>query len=135
MDARTVLRRAWNDSVWSKVIAAAITAALAGGLSILAGSWDSLETSRRQLLQVVAAQVMLPAWSLATFGLAAVVLAGLSCRSWHRSRRRGHTGCNAGDADDIQPNAVPIVEARLFACPWEPPPDYALTPAVTSRVP
>lgn len=117
MDARTVLRRAWNDSVWSKVIAAAITAALAGGLSILAGSsWGSLGTAPSQLLQRVAAPVTLPAWSLA-LGLVAAVLAGMSCRLWTRDNARRDTR----DVDDIQPNAVPIVEARLFACPLESP--------------
>jgi hypothetical protein len=129
MDARTILQRAWNDSVWSKVIAAGITAALAGGLGALAGSW--LETSRHQLLQLVAAPVTLPAWSLAALGLAIAALAGLLCRTWSRD----HAQRNARGTDDIQPNAVPIVEARLFACPLESPPDYALTPAVTSRVP
>lgn len=119
MDARTILRRAWNDSVWSKVIAAAITAALAGGLSVLAGSWGSLGTAPSQLLQRVAAPVTLPAWSLAAFGLVIAVLAGLSCR-----KRR-----NANTADDIQPNAVPIVEARLFALPVAP----AVEQAAASR--
>ncbi len=115
MDARTILQRAWNDSVWSKVIAAAITAALAGGLGALAGSWESLETSRHQLLQLAAAPVTLPAWSLAALGLAIAALAGLLCRTWSRD----HAQRNAGGAEDIQPNAVPIIEARLFACPLE----------------
>jgi hypothetical protein len=128
MDARTILQRAWNDSVWSKVIAAGITAALAGGLGALAGSWESLETSRHQLLQLIAAPVTLPAWSLAALGLAIAVLAGLLCRTWSRDHAQG----NARGTDDVQPNAVPIVEARLFACPLEPPSNYA---AVTSRVP
>ena len=117
MDARIVLRRAWKDSVWSKVIAAAITAALAGGLSTVAGSWESLGIARRQLLQFVAAPVTMPAWSLAALGLLIAVLAGLSCRRWTRDRARH----DARVADDIQPNAVPIVEARLFACPLEAP--------------
>lgn len=111
MDARTVLRRAWNDSVWSKVIAAAITASLAGTASLLATSWESLEASRHQLLRLVEAPVTLPAWSLAALALAMSGLVLLSCR-----KRR-----NTNAADDIQPNAVPIVEARLFACPLEPP--------------
>ncbi|MBN9488542.1 MAG: hypothetical protein J0H44_15000 [Alphaproteobacteria bacterium] len=119
MDARTVLRRAWNDSVWSKVIAAAITAVLAAGLGTLASSWDALP--RHQLLQFVATPVTLPAWSLAAFGLLVAVLAGSSCRGWRRRRRRDHAGCDVRSADDIQPNAVPIVEARLFACPLESP--------------
>ena len=119
MDARTVLRRAWNDSVWSKVIAAAITAVLAAGLSTLASSWDALEAPRHQLLHFVATPVTLPAWSLAALALVMAVLVGLSCRKRH----------NTTGADDIQPNAVPIVEARLFACPLESP-----TPT-PSRVP
>jgi len=114
MNARTVLRRAWNDSVWSKVIAAAITAALAAGLSTLAGSWESLATSRHQLLQLAATPITLPAWSLAALGF---VIAALLCRG----RSRDHAQRNAGNADDIQPNAVPIVEARLFACPLDSP--------------
>ena len=111
MDARMVLRRAWNDSVWSKVIAAAITAALAAGLSTLASSWESLGAFRHQLLWLVETPVTLPAWSLAALALVMAVLVGLSCRKRH----------NTNGADDVQPNAVPVVEARLFACPLEAP--------------
>ncbi|MBS0220025.1 MAG: hypothetical protein JSR91_04705 [Proteobacteria bacterium] len=46
VSARTALDTAWNDRVWSKVIATAIAAALAALLETLAGHMNAPETLR-----------------------------------------------------------------------------------------
>lgn len=103
----TLLRKAWTDSVWSKVIAAGITAALAGLLGVLAAWWRTLEGFRRSIFWLVDRPVTLPAWSLlALGGLIALLLFWLS-----RWRRR--PGAEMADVSDaVQPNAVPVFEAR-----------------------
>ena len=111
MSARTILDRAWNDSVWSKVIATAITAALAGLLGSLAGYVNVPETLHGRILRRIDAPVTLPAWSLAALGLVIVVLA-IVVLALSRRRGRGKPA-----AEDIQPNAVPVIEARALAWP------------------
>lgn len=101
----TLLQRAWTDSVWSKVIATGITAALAGLLGALAAWWRTLEGLRRSIFRLVDMPVTLPAWSLLALGcLTALVL-------WLSRRNR----CTADAADALQPNAVPVLEARFAA--------------------
>ncbi len=93
-----MLRRAWNDSVWSKVIAAGITAALAaiGGFAM-----KPLERAGTQLADALAASVVVPVW-LVCGGLAllAVQIAAVVLLCRERTTR-------AQDADP-QPNAVPV---------------------------
>jgi hypothetical protein len=94
-----ILRRAWNDSVWSKVIAAGITAALAAIGSLAVGQWHEVNDSAGALGAALASSVSVPVWLLALLAgsVAALVLA-LS--------RRGNLD---GDASvDVQPNAVPV---------------------------
>ncbi len=110
MSTWTILRKAWNDSVWSKVIAAGITAALAAIVGALATYGELLAKSRPQILRLIDAPVVMPAWSLAALGLLIAVLAWLSLR------RRP----KAGTTDDIHPNAVPITEAHLLVSPMIP---------------
>ena len=98
MSVLTVLRKVWNDSVWSKVIAAGITAALAavGGLAF--ARWDTLTRP-----------VPVPLWLLLVLALAFVALAAL---------RRPRTS----DADDdAQPNAIPIarIDTSFLERPFE----------------
>lgn len=114
VSARTVLDKAWNDSVWSKVIATAITAALAALLGSLAGYVNVPETLRAQVLRWIDAPVTLPAWSLAALGLVIVVLA-IAVLAAPRRRGRGKA-----DAEDIQPNAVPVFDARVLTRSDEP---------------
>ena len=105
----TLLRRAWTDSVWSKVIATGITAALAGLLGALAAWWRTLDGFRGSIFRLVDRPVTLPAWSLLALGcLIALVL-------W-RSRRTRRRRAEANDAvDALQPNAVPVLEAHVAA--------------------
>jgi ABC-type sulfate transport system permease component len=71
----TLLRRAWTDSVWSKVIATGITAALAGLLGALAAWWRTLDGFRGSIFRLIDRPVTLPAWSLLALGcLIALVL-------------------------------------------------------------
>lgn len=103
----TLLRRAWTDSVWSKVIAAGITAALAGLLGALAAWWRTLEGLRGSIFRLVDQPVTLPVWSLmALGGLIALVL-------WLSRRKQRRTAEAADVSDTLQPNAVPVLEARL----------------------
>lgn len=92
MSVLAVLRKVWNDSVWSKVIAAGVTAALAAGGSLAFAHWDTLGGLLAELTQPVA----VPLWLLLAVGLALVALV------FRRFRL-------SGSDDDAQPNAVPVV--------------------------
>jgi len=103
------LQKAWTDSVWSKVIATGITAALAGLLGALAAWWRTLDGLRRSIFRLVDMSVTLPAWSLLALGcLIALVL-------WLLRRNRRCRAEAADTADALQPNAVPVLETRVAA--------------------
>lgn len=98
-----VLRKVWNDSVWSKVIAAGITAALAAIGSLAYAHWDTLD-----LAAVLTRPVPVPLWLLLALGLAFVALAFRRLRGF--------------DADDeAQPNAIPIarIDTPFLERPFE----------------
>lgn len=103
----TLLRKAWTDSVWSKVIATGITALLAGLLGALAAWWRTLDGLRGSILRLVDMPVTLPAWSLLALGGLIALALGLS-----RRKRRTAPAADA-PTDALQPNAVPVLEARL----------------------
>src|SRR5215470_13351958 len=96
-----VLRKVWNDSVWSKVIAAGITAAMAAIGSLAYAHWDTLG----DLAAVVMQPVSVPLWLLLALGLALVGALAFA------RFRRFDSGSDTGD--DAQPNAIPI--ARIDA--------------------
>ena len=93
-----VLRKVWNDSVWSKVIAAGITAALATIGSLAYAHWDTLGDLAAELTR----PVPVPLWLLLALGFAFV--AALAFR-----HRRG-----TASGDDAQPNAVPVARIDLL---------------------
>jgi hypothetical protein len=99
-----VLRKVWNDSVWSKVIAAGITAALAAVGSLAFAHGDTLG----DLLAAVTQPVPVPLWLLLALGLAFVALA----------LRRFRV---SGTDDEAQPNAVPVarIDALFLGRPFE----------------
>lgn len=87
-----ILRAAWSDSVWSKVIATGITAALASVGAIAAHHW-------RRVADLLAIEIAVPGWLalgaamlLALLGIAVMVL-------W-----RGKPP--ALDQEEAQPNAI-----------------------------
>ena len=47
-----VLRKAWNDSVWSKVIASGIVAALAAAGGAIIAHWDGVRDALVRSVQV-----------------------------------------------------------------------------------
>jgi hypothetical protein len=98
-----MLRRAWNDSVGSKVIAAGITAALAAGGAFAA---KHLERLSDEVARLLARTVTVPAWLAlcVLFLLSALMVAVVVLR---RKRARDQSA-------DIQPNAVPIVLKRRY---------------------
>ena len=104
MSVFAVLRKVWNDSVWSKVIAAGITAALAavGGLAF--AHRDTLG----DLATLITQPVPVPLWLLLALGLAFVALGFRRFRS-------------SGTDDDAQPNAVPIttIDTLFLERPFE----------------
>jgi hypothetical protein len=105
MKPMTVLKNAWNDSVWSKVIASAITTGLGATLVAVARHWEPLKDLKDLIFRVAHAPVIMPAWLAAILGIfLAVVLAVLSLSARHRSDRH---------EQDIQPNAIPIVDATI----------------------
>jgi len=100
-----VLRKVWNDSVWSKVIAAGITAAMAAIGSLAYAHWGALS----DLAAVLTQPVPIPLWLLLALGLAFV--AALAFPRF----RSSDTG------DHAQPNAVPIarIDALFLERPFE----------------
>lgn len=93
-----MLRRAWNDSVWSKVIAAGITAAIA---AIGAFAMKPLEATFEVGRTALTRTVQVPAWlALGSLVLLAVLIAAVSIL-W---RRKAVVDNDA----DTQPNAVPV---------------------------
>lgn len=107
MSVLAVLRKVWNDSVWSKVIAAGVTAALAAGGSLAFAHWDTLGGLLAELTQPVA----VPLWLLLAVGLALVALVFRLFRRFRLS----------GSDDDAQPNAVPVVriDTLILERPFE----------------
>jgi hypothetical protein len=102
----TLLRKAWTDSVWSKVIAAGITALLASLLGALAAWWRTLEGLRESIFRLVDRPVTLPAWSLLALG------GSIALQLWLMRRNRRPGAEMAVMSDALQPNAVPVLEAR-----------------------
>jgi hypothetical protein len=92
-----ILRKAWNDSVWSKVIAGGITAALAAIGSLAVSHWHDVSGTAAALAAALASTVSVPVWVLALVGGS---VAGLVLALWRR---------RADPVEiDIQPNAVPV---------------------------
>jgi hypothetical protein len=107
-----ILRKAWNDSVWSKVIAAGITAALAAMGSLAVSHWHDVSGSAAALTAALASSVSVPVWLLAlvTGSVAGLVLA-------LRRRRADPVDLSV----DVQPNAVPVarIGQPFLARPFE----------------
>lgn len=104
MKPMTVLRKAWNDSVWSKVIASAITTGLGATLVAVAHYWERLKDLKSPIVRIAHAPVTMPAWLAVALGVLLAVLAFLSLAARHRSDPH---------EQDIQPNAIPIVDATI----------------------
>jgi hypothetical protein len=98
------MRKAWNDSVWSKVIASGITTGLGATFVVLFRYWELSKGVEAPILRVANAPVMMPAWLAVVLG---IVLLGLAGFAVHRGRK------SAADEDAVEPNAVPIVEAAI----------------------
>lgn len=108
MSPLALLTKAWNDSVWSKVIAAAITAALATLLTALVQYWETLKDHWEQIVWLSSRPILVPAWLLVVFGVVAVLLLFFALGVRTRA-----------SMENIEPNAVPIVEARAMKPPVE----------------
>jgi hypothetical protein len=110
---RTILRSAWKDSVWSKVIATAITAALGAALAAAVAWWQAAEGHAGALWRALGREILVPVWLAAALAALALLLSGLSMVLWAWAERAAREG-----AREIEPNAVLVGEARLV----EPPP-------------
>ncbi len=112
MSLRTILRSAWRDSVWSKVIAAGITTALGAAAALAIGSWHGLEDRASAVWGTLGGEMAVPVWLVAGLALVAVVLAVMSMVLWAWAERAARqTG------PEIQPNAVLVDEARVVEAP------------------
>ncbi len=90
-----VLRKAWNDSVWSKVIASGIVGALAAGAGALATHWDAVRDA-------LARPVQAPLWVVLLLGVGVALLLTVA---WLGRREREADG----PAEmDVQPNAIAV---------------------------
>lgn len=108
MKPMNILKKAWKDSVWSKVIASAITTGL--GAALIAGvqHWESLTNLKDPIFRVAHTPVTMPAWLAAVLGVLLVALAVSALRVRRRPNR---------DDREIQPNAIPVVEATVMTRP------------------
>jgi hypothetical protein len=110
---RTILRSAWKDSVWSKVIATAITAALGAVAAAIVAYWPGAEGHAGALWQALGREMLVPVWLVAGLAGLALLLSALSMFLWAWAERAAREG-----AREVQPNALLVGEARLV----EPPP-------------
>jgi hypothetical protein len=110
---RTILRSAWKDSVWSKVIATAITAALGAAAAAVVTYWHGAEGRAGAVWQALGREMLVPVWLVAGLALLAVLLSVLSMILWAWAERVPREASR-----EIQPNAVLVEEARVI----EPPP-------------
>jgi hypothetical protein len=95
-----VLRKAWNDSVWSKVIAAGITAALGGAGSVAWAHWDAVREALDRPVQT-------PLWVVLLLAVGVAVLLAVA-----RLGRRERAAVDDAEMD-VQPNAVPIMPVEM----------------------
>jgi membrane protein implicated in regulation of membrane protease activity len=105
---RTILRSAWRDSVWSKVIATGITAALGAGAAAVFSYWHSLETRAAGALTILDEEMLVPVWLVAALALVAVVLAVASMFLWAWAERAARE-----TEQEVQPNALLVEEAKF----------------------
>jgi hypothetical protein len=104
LKALAFLRKVWTDSVWSKVIAAAITAALAAAG---AGYWAALRARLVTIGTEIGARVVVPMWLLAAAALCLIAL----LVAWVAAvRARYRPGI-----EDVQANAVLVHDAPPLA--------------------
>lgn len=97
-----MLRRAWNDSVWSKVIAARITAGLAAIGAVVAKHLERVFEVGGAAAALLGRSITIPVWLVIGVLVVVVVLAALVLIFWQRKRP-------PPPGDEVQPNAVPIV--------------------------
>ena len=98
----TMLRRAWNDSVWSKVIAAGITAALAAAGALVVKHVERVFDLGSVASAMLARSVAVPVWLVVGALILLAALLGLVIILW---QRRTPIPQN----DEEQPNAVPVL--------------------------
>lgn len=106
MTLLALVERAWNDSVWSKVIASGITAGLGVMFVLPFHYWEGLKVAKTPIFQIANAPIVVPAWLAAALGILLVGAVRLALRAG----RSGGTDDHA-----VQPNALPIVEATIVA--------------------
>lgn len=92
-----MLWKAWTDSVWSKVIAAGITAVLAA-LGALA--MKHMEGVLRMSAALLTGSVLVPTWLVLGTGIVLAILITAVTVLWRRSRWHVH------EAAETEPNAV-----------------------------
>lgn len=103
-----MLRWAWNDSVWSKVIAAGIIWTLAGGGTLV---WPRLSELGGKVGTMLVGSIPVPTWLV--LGAATLLAARPVALIVQRWRNNGRPSESA----DVQPNAIPI----CICPPREPP--------------
>jgi predicted branched-subunit amino acid permease len=104
---RVILRRAWNDSVWSKVIAAGITGAVAGVGTLAVKQWPRLSELGGKVGAMLGGSIPVPAWLV----LGAATLPATLLVVVFLQRRRNND--RPSESVDVQPNAIPIALVPL----------------------
>lgn len=94
-----VLRKGWNDSVWSKVIATGISGAIVAVGGAIVTYWDMVRDALVRPLQV-------PLWAALLIGSGAVLLVAVA---WGGRRKRdAHELAEV----DVQPNAIAVTSVQ-----------------------
>ena len=96
------MRRAWNDSVWSKVIAARITAGLAAIGAVVVKHLERVFEVGGAAAALLGRSITIPVWLVIGVLALVAVLTALVIIVWQRKRPPPQD-------DDVQPNAVPVV--------------------------
>ena len=104
-----MLQKAWNDSVWSKVIAAGITGAFAGAGALAVGQWPHFLHLGDKLVSSLRGDVRVPIWLvLGAATLLAMSMLGVIVLVLRKA---------APDRGiDDQPNAIPVALVRKKQC-------------------
>jgi type VI protein secretion system component VasF len=97
-----MLRRAWNDSVWSKVIAAGITAALAAIGAVVVKNAERVFDVSGAAAAMLTRSVAVPVWLVVGVLAILAALMVLVIFLWRRKRP-------FAQGDEVQPNAVPVL--------------------------
>lgn len=99
-----MLQRAWNDNVWSKVIAAGITAGLAAIGALVVKNLERVLAVGSDAATVLASSISVPMWFvLGVAILMATLAASVMLLLWQRRMT------TSNECADDQPNAVPVV--------------------------